>query len=156
MAGMLKLHNSKRKIYCFDTFSGMTAMSPKDTEMTKEGQKLVISRASLNDVKNNFQKCGLLDDNIIFVEGDVLQTLDNEASLPGKIAVLRLDTDYYLSTKKELEVLYPRLIPNGVLIVDDYGGFIGSQRAVDEYFTVHGKRSFFSYVDRNARVGVKI
>lgn len=55
-------------------------------------------------------------------------------NLPKKISILRLDTDFYSSTKIELEVLYPRLVKGGVLIIDDYGYWQGSRKAVDEYF----------------------
>ena len=63
-------------------------------------------------------------------------TLEIEANLPKSIALLRLDTDWYASTKKELEVLYPRVVPGGIVIVDDYGHWRGSKKAVDEFF--HG------------------
>jgi O-methyltransferase len=68
------------------------------------------------------------------VTGRVEQTLLEPKNLPERIAVLRLDTDWYASTKIELETLYPRLSPGGVLIVDDYGHWMGAQRAVKEYF----------------------
>ena len=64
--------------------------------------------------------------------GDVAQTL--KTYRPEKIALLRLDTDWYESTKIELEVLYPLLVPGGILIIDDYGHFTGARKAVDEYF----------------------
>jgi O-methyltransferase len=67
-------------------------------------------------------------------DGRVEQTLLDPKNLPERIAVLRLDTDWYASTKIELETLYPRLAPGGVLIVDDYGHWMGAQRAVKEYF----------------------
>jgi O-methyltransferase len=68
------------------------------------------------------------------VQGDVVQTLRHEANLPEEIALLRLDTDWYASTIVELKVLYPRLAIGGILIVDDYGHWQGSKKAVDEYF----------------------
>ena len=64
-----------------------------------------------------------------FIKGDVLETLKDEKNLPKSISILRLDTDWYESTKIELEVLYPRVINNGFLIVDDYGHWEG-QKAV--------------------------
>jgi O-methyltransferase len=89
--------------------------------------------ASLDDVKANFRSAGLLDDNIIFIQGDVAVTLEVPNNLPERIAALRLDTDRYESTKKELEILYPRLSIGGVLIIDDYGYWAGAREAVDEY-----------------------
>jgi hypothetical protein len=64
----------------------------------------------------------------------VEDTLKKEDNLPEKISILRLDTDFYDSTKVELEVLYPRLEKYGILILDDYGHFTGVRKAVDEYF----------------------
>jgi hypothetical protein len=69
--------------------------------------------------------------------------------------VLRLDTDWYESTKHELVHLYPRLSPGGVLILDDYGHYEGARRAVDEYFEQVGERPLLTRVDYTGRVGVK-
>jgi O-methyltransferase len=79
--------------------------------------------------------------------------LNIESNLPQRISVLRLDTDWYESTKKELEVLWPRLSPGGVLMVDDYGHWAGAKKAVDEYFD--GRRPFFHYIDHTGRLAVK-
>jgi O-methyltransferase len=72
---------------------------------------------------------------IIFIIGDVSETLLNLNNIPEKISLLRLDTDWYKSTKDELVYLYPKLEKNGVLIVDDYGHWQGSKLAVDEFFS---------------------
>lgn len=127
-----------RKIYAYDTFQGMT--EPKDVDEDFEGNKAVdilgrvMCEASLNEVKRNMENTKFPKENIIYVQGDVLDTLNFENNLPKNISLLRLDTDWYDSTKKELDVLYPRLQNNGVLIVDDYGHWKGSKKAVDEYF----------------------
>jgi hypothetical protein len=73
--------------------------------------------------------------------------------LPTSIAILRLDTDWYESTKIELEILYPLLQPGGILIIDDYGYWSGSRKAVDEYF--EGKTPFMFQVDSDCRMIVK-
>jgi hypothetical protein len=73
-------------------------------------------------------------DRFYFVIGDVVQSLEVKENIPEQISLLRLDTDWYKSTKKELEVLYPKLVNNGVLIVDDYGHWQGAKEAVEEYF----------------------
>jgi hypothetical protein len=67
-------------------------------------------------------------------KGPVEKTLLNKKNLPKKISLLRLDTDFYESTKIELEILYPLLVKKGVLIIDDYGHWKGARKAVDEYF----------------------
>lgn len=127
-----------RKIYAYDTFKGMT--SPDEIDVDFEGNKAsdilgrVMCDASLNEVKKNMKNTKFPIENIIYIEGDVLETLNVRDNLPEIISLLRLDTDWYDSTKKELNVLYPKLVDNGVLIVDDYGHWKGSKKAVDEYF----------------------
>ena len=88
------------------------------------------------------------------IKGKVENTLkDDHSNLPRKISILRLDTDWYESTKVELEVLYPRLEKNGILIIDDYGGWLGSKKAVDEFFK--NKITTMFRIDREARFIIK-
>lgn len=159
MAGMLKLYNSDRKLYLFDTFSGMTEPAAQDGFKGNEKRinDFVTSKSSLEEVRANFEKVGLLSDNIVFVQGDVCKTLENPANIPEKIALLRLDTDMYASTKAELEALYPKLVSGGILIIDDYGdtGWIGSGIATDEYFAKN-KRPFLTSINTWDRIGVRI
>lgn len=166
-AAMFKEYGIERDLILFDTFSGMTQPSEEDLgirngvpagelyeEHLVEGQS-TWCRASLEDVTANFERAGLLSDRVRFVKGDVGVTLDSMDNLPGSIAVLRLDTDWYESTKKELEVLYPRLSVGGVLIIDDYGCWTGCTRAVDEYFAANPPRPFLSATDEEGRIGIK-
>jgi hypothetical protein len=88
-----------------------------------------------------------------FVRGRVEETLS--APVPDTIALLRLDTDWYESTKHELEQLYPRLVQGGVLIIDDYGHWQGSKKATDEYFAVSSKPISFQRLDYTGRIAVK-
>ena len=74
---------------------------------------------------------------------------------PGRIALLRLDTDWYESTYHELEHLWPRLVEGGVLIIDDYGHWQGTRRAVDEYFARHRIASPLHAIDYTGRLVVK-
>ena len=90
-----------------------------------------------------------------FVKGKVENTLLKEENLPKKISFLRLDTDFYESTKKELEILFPRLEKKGILIVDDYGHWKGSKKAVDEYFAFDKKFKFFHRIDYASRLYIK-
>jgi predicted O-methyltransferase YrrM len=113
----------------------------------------VWAYASIDDVKTNFSNFGLLSTNVKFVEGDVLQTLDQ--TIPDKISVLRLDTDWYESTKKEMETLYKKIVPHGVIMIDDYGHWGGSKKAVDEYFNENNNRPFLQYIDYTGRLGIK-
>ncbi len=83
------------------------------------------------------------------------QTLLQEINLPKKISLLRLDTDFYESTKVELEILYPRLVSGGFLIIDDYGHWKGSQKAVDEYLDLKNNFHFLHRVDYGTRLLIK-
>jgi hypothetical protein len=76
-----------------------------------------------------------------------------EKNLPEQISILRLDTDWYTSTKIELEVLYKKLVKGGILIIDDYGHWQGARKAVDEYFK--NKNIWLHYVDYTCRYIIK-
>jgi O-methyltransferase len=164
-AGVFKAMKADRSAWLFDTFTGMTTPTDADVNFRgeiAEGKFKASQRAGHNDwcyapieeVTANFQKVGLLSDRIKFIKGDVARTLADTASLPARISVLRLDTDWYESTKAELEVLFPRLTSGGILIIDDYGHWDGARKAVDEYFE-HQARPFFQYIDHTGRIGVK-
>ena len=84
--------------------------------------------------KKNISKHTKDLNNIYFIKGDVEKTLNEIKNIPEKISLLRLDTDWYKSTKKELEVLYEKVSSGGVIIIDDYGHWGGSKKAVDEFF----------------------
>ena len=141
---MMNLGETYRSIYLYDTFTGMT--EPKEEDSDPRGKinihemysqlKTGIDesdwcRAGLDDVKHNMTKTGYPFDKFIFVEGKVENTLPH--TLPDAISILRLDTDWYESTKQEMTHLFPRLVSKGVLIVDDYYSWTGSKKAVDEY-----------------------
>lgn len=160
---------ASRQVWLFDTFSGMTEPEDVDVGVTDgvparttydevaatgdEGWCL----ASLDEVHRNFREAGADLSRVHLVAGDVLETLADERSLPEVISLLRLDTDWYRSTMQELEVLYPRLSPGGVLIVDDYGRWEGARQAVDEYFGGTGpSRPFLQIVHADGcRMGVR-
>lgn len=167
-AEIFKLYNSKRDVWLFDTFKGMTAPTDLDVRVvdgqTARTQYEIDQKethnewcyASIDDVRQNFTNRGL-ESNIHFVQGDVCETLNSEPSkLPTRISVLRLDTDWYESTKKEFEVLYPKLTVGGCLIIDDYGHWSGSKKATDEYFEKNKNRPFLQYTDYTGRVAVKV
>ncbi len=110
--------------------------------------------ASLEEVQHHLREAGLLSDYVRMIEGDVLETLQNEDNLPNAVSVLRLDTDWYESTKLELEVFWPRLQSGGIMMVDDYGHWGGARKAVDEYFEGRG-RPYLQYIDYTGRLAVK-
>jgi len=116
-----------------------------------DGEHSIHCFASIDLVKNNLIENN--SKNVKLIKGDVAQTLQNPSNLPEKIAILRLDTDWYDSTKIELEILYPLLEPGGVLIIDDYGHFEGARKAIDEYFKT--EKPFMHYVDYTCRLIIK-
>ena len=156
----------RKALHLFDTFAGMTAPSARDVDQQGvsadaefiRGQRVDCNEwcyASIAEVKANFAMGHLGQCDVHYVKGDVLETLRLEENVPDSISVLRLDTDWYESTKLELEVLYPRLVDGGVLIVDDYGHWGGAKQAVDEYFA-NRPRPFLQYTDYTGRVAVKV
>ena len=137
-----------KKVYCYDTFEGMTPPSDKDGDKArKDWNNKAKCEANLNEVKTNFKTHNCLDDNVKFIVGDVCKTLRTEENLPKKISILRLDTDFYESTKLELEILFPLLVKDGFLIIDDYGHWQGCQQAVDEYFSKDFVENKFERLD---------
>jgi hypothetical protein len=90
--------------------------------------------APLDKVKNNLYSTGYPIDKLHFIEGNTIQTLKIKENIPEKIAVLRLDTDWYESCKAELEALYDNVVVGGVIIFNDYYHWDGQRRATDEYF----------------------
>ena len=89
---------------------------------------------------------------IHFIKGKVEDTIPEQS--PEKIALLRLDTDWYESTKHELIHLFPRLAIGGVIIIDDYGHWQGARKAVDEYLAEHQIALMLHRVDVTARIGI--
>jgi len=169
MAMALQLNRlgvTDRRIWLYDTFAGMTEPTAADVAAdTGEQAAAMMTRtevgdgnnvwahATRQDVELNLASTNYPGDNLIFVEGDVAQTLNAQA--PESIAILRLDTDWYESTRMALEVLYPRLAIGGVCILDDYGHWQGARKAVDEYFGAAGKRPYMHPIDYSGRVFIK-
>ena len=125
--------------------------------MLKNQFDLRIKIIGYTKQKNKFNSAYIIKPKILWnyflIKGKVENTLRNIKKLPKKISILRLDTDFYESTKIELEVLFPRLVKGGVLIIDDYGFWKGAKKAVDEYFSDY--RQFFHYIDHSCRLLIK-
>lgn len=107
----------------------------------------------IDEVRRTVLRTGYPEHNLRFVKGLVENT--NPGEMPERIAMLRLDTNFYSSTKHELTHLYPRLSRGGVLIVDDYGAYQGSRLATDEYCRNNNMKILLSRVDENVRLYVK-
>ncbi|MEO6508404.1 MAG: TylF/MycF/NovP-related O-methyltransferase [Patescibacteria group bacterium] len=145
---LTQLNYDKRvDIYLYDTYEGMTPHTEDDVNhqgvsarriLKIESKKCIYS---LQDVMRNVNLTGYPIGLLHYIKGDVAITLEQET--PEKIALLRLDTDWYESTKVGLEKLYPKLVKGGVLILDDYGYWLGSRKATDEYFSSIGVKPQF-------------
>jgi hypothetical protein len=165
IAGLMRRRlGFNRQIWAFDTFAGMTRPTAADF---KPAEDLDVEKkfASLNHDEHN-EWCLASEDEVLrnfegrvgnrelrTVKGPVEETLARPENLPERIAILRLDTDFYESTKAELDLLYPRLSKGGVLIVDDYGEWAGARKAVDEYFA--GQPVWLHYVTHTVRLMIK-
>lgn len=130
-----------RVCWLYDTFEGMTKPGPRDRKRSgnKPPPDKALSKkwtmASLEEVRENLRSHGLLDESRLrFVVGDVCETLRRPENVPERIALLRLDTDWYESTRAELEILWPKLVTGGAVFVDDYGHWMGCREACDEFF----------------------
>jgi O-methyltransferase len=165
-AEMIRLYGSNKHVYLYDTFTGMTEPTKLDVDLhgtdainefnaSKRAGYNAMYYASLDDVQEQFRLRHLLNSNIHFIQGDVNQTLASNKLIPSKISMLRLDTDWYESTKVELQVLYPKLSVGGCLIIDDYGIWQGSRKAVDEYFAEYKPKPFLQYIDNTGRLSIK-
>ncbi|MDC7223659.1 MAG: macrocin O-methyltransferase [Spirochaetales bacterium] len=148
-----------RKIWLYDTFEGMTEPTEEDV-IAASGQP-VSERSpkgwwavSREEVEQNLLSTGYDSSLWELVQGDVCQTLETRVPT-GQIALLRLDTDWYESTKKEMEVLFPKLAEGGVLLLDDYGHFKGAAQGVDEYFRSLGIEPLLQRVDYTGRLYIK-
>jgi hypothetical protein len=153
-------------VYLYDTFDGMSEPTEKDRDLSgKDARKLLNQSekttedimwcyAPLEDVQKNIQSTGYPMDRVTFVKGKVEDTIPQ--TIPDKIAILRLDTDWYESTYHELTHLFPKLVPGGVLIIDDYGHWKGAREAVDQYFREHHIRMLLNRIDYTGRIGIKM
>ncbi len=156
-----------RKLYLYDTFEGMTEPTGNDVGINGITAADMLSNiehdkndpiwcvASMQDVQKNLRSTNIPTENVVYIKGMIENTIP--AAVPEEsIALLRLDTDWYESTKHELIYLFPKLILNGVIIIDDYGHWDGCKKAVDEYFQDHNINILLNRIDYTCRVGIKI
>jgi O-methyltransferase len=148
MRAVLKSHGvTDRKVWCADSFEGLPrpdriryGADVNDIHFKFEGL-----RVGVEQVRHNFERYGLLDDQVEFLVGWF------EATLPDapidKLAVLRLDGDMYSSTIQALDALYAKLQPGGYCIVDDYGAVPACRQAVEDFRTQHGITELIQDID---------
>ncbi|MEQ8714143.1 MAG: TylF/MycF/NovP-related O-methyltransferase [Cyclobacteriaceae bacterium] len=154
-----------QKIFLYDTFEGMPRPSDSDVsprgfsalnffnEVSTGNDSSTWCLATLDEVRENLLSTGIGTDQLIFVKGKVEETIPD--NLPkNSVSLLRLDTDWYSSTKHELVHLYPLLEEGGALIIDDFGAWEGAKKAVVEYFD-SSKSIYLNRIDNTGRIGIK-
>jgi O-methyltransferase len=156
---------SERDVFLFDTYEGMTPATSADldasgrsatsrlaSEARSTGPDSIWCIASLEDVRANLRSTGYPDARLHFVVGPVETTVPAQA--PEQISLLRLDTDWYESTRHELVHLLPRVADGGILLVDDYGFWQGARKAVDEILREREPAVLLNRIDQTGRIGV--
>jgi hypothetical protein len=159
-----------RDIYLYDTFEGMTEPTEHDTSQVDRPALEDWTEAQSKDerpwselfgsdvfneeaVRELLSGSGYPQERIHITRGPVEETIPGVA--PDQIALLRLDTDWYESTRHELHHLWPRLSDSGVLIIDDYGHWEGARRAVDEFFGTSAEPVLLNRIDYTGRIAIK-
>ena len=162
---LMEMNDTDHNLYLFDTFEGMPPPSENDISYTNrtadelllpdvdKTEDLIWAYSSLNAVKKTMSLTNFPQTKIHYIKGKVEETLPLDSI--GNICLLRLDTDWYESTKHELIHLYPKLIKGGVLIIDDYGFWKGARKAVDEYFTENNIPILLNRLDATGRIAIK-
>lgn len=162
---LLRLKDPSRNLFLYDTFEGMSEPSADDVSHDNQNAKnmleadkdqsrnLVWAYSTLETVKSTMKLSSYPENKIQYIKGKVEDTIPSV--LPGKIALLRLDTDWYESTKHELIHLFPRLEKGGVLIIDDYGYWKGARKAVDEYLAENKIQILLNRLDDTGRIAIK-
>lgn len=166
MYALKLLGDESRELYLYDTYSGMSEPTPADISIggTKATDKFSSTKmsddssdwcfSSLDEVTANVFNVGYPQEKIHFIEGKVEETIPK--TVPSEIALLRLDTDWYESTKHEMIHLFPLLKKGGVLIIDDYGHWEGAKKAIDEYLSENKINILLNRVDYTGRVALKM
>lgn len=161
---LLLSNDSNRHLYLYDTYDEMSSPTENDTDINNRNAATLLKKedkatgevwafSGLEEVKQTMSRCTYNSDLLHFIKGKVEDTTPQ--NLPGNIALLRLDTDWYESTKHELNHLFPSLVEGGVLIIDDYGFWKGARKAVDEYFTENNLQILLTRMDDTGRMGIK-
>lgn len=161
---LMHLNVTDRRLWMYDTFEGMSQPTQSDidfqghtADQLLQQQDIAESasvwcRSPIDEVKSTMEATGYPMSHIKFVQGRVEETLLQHS--PSNVSLLRLDTDWYESTKCELEVLFPRLSAGGTLIIDDYGHWQGCRKAVDEYFAANNIAMLLNRIDYTGRIGI--
>jgi hypothetical protein len=151
MRAILKKHNiADVVVWCADSFEGMPKPTTDDlkAQANSDFSDRDYLAVSLDQVKANFDRFGLLDNQVKFLKGWFCDTLPTAPI--DRIALLRMDGDLYSSSMDALTYLYPKVSPGGYVIVDDYNSWPACRQAVDEYRRDQGIREKLISVDPHA------
>lgn len=163
---LMEMNDLNRELYLYDTFEGMS--QPTEYDMNFSDQKaedllktnenkeenFIWAYSTLEAVKQTMSLSAYPENKIHYIKGKVENTIP--ASVPERIALLRLDTDWYESTRHELIHLFPKLVKGGVLIIDDYGFWKGARIAVDEYIVSNKIQILLNRLDDTGRIAIKL
>ncbi len=164
---LLKNDQKNRELWLYDTFDGMTMPTDDDIERETGDKAIDLMKSTEKNtdkyniwayapedlVRKNMESTGYPASSVHYIKGKVEETLVD--TKPESIALLRLDTDWYESTKIELNKLYPLINDGGILIIDDYGHFEGAKKAVDEYFKFIKEKPLMHRIDPTGRLIIK-
>ncbi len=146
MKAVLAAHGARRKLYVCDSFQGLPEISEGVDAPLKLHENPLLS-VSADEVRENFARFGLLDDDVVLVEGWFADTMPELAKTVDRIAVLRLDGDYYTSTREVIDPLYDQVSPGGFIIVDDYGCYQQARDAIHDFWGERGLQPELVQVD---------
>lgn len=170
---------NERHIHCFDIFDNICEPDPKiDGEWAIQQASILSGRppesftGALKPVKNIYashggactleevkmlieNKIGYPKEYLHYYKGWFQDTLPVNSRSIKEIALLRIDADWYASTKICLEYLYDKVVPGGFIIIDDYGTYDGCRKAVDEWITARGKKVFLHHASKDTRYWIK-
>jgi O-methyltransferase len=158
---LLQKNDVSRDLYLFDTFEGLPDPKAEDIDYSGAHAADVIkadpayrcANAPEKQVREVMYATGYPPEKIRFISGRVEETIPARA--PDPIALLRLDTDWYESTMHELVHLFPRISKAGVIIIDDYGHWLGARKACDEYFSQNRIPILLNRIDYTGRIALK-
>lgn len=157
---LVSLGETSRDLWLYDTFSGMP--SPTKEDVNRYGvraqeiydyyatQRSTWNGSTVDEVQDNLAKTGYPLEKVKIVSGDVVTTIPHSA--PAQVSLLRLDTDFYHSTRHSMRHLFPRIARGGVLFIDDYEWWRGARLAVDEVLEELSSSLFLMRVDAGARI----
>jgi O-methyltransferase len=146
MKAVLAAAGVRRRVYVCDSFQGLPEIAEGADAPLKLHENPLLA-VSVDQVRENFRRFGLLDGDVVFVEGWFADTMPKLRDQVEAIAVLRLDGDYYTSTREVIDQLYDKVVPGGFVIVDDYGTYQQCRDAIHDFWAERGIAPAMARVD---------